>query len=120
MGTTTFYLKHNDFGKPLNRMTKKEIERLSKVSPYDKEPYYLGWKVPFELHNGNVYVLIFWQGKLMKMEDAPKTLNKKYYDRHRGKTLKEYEWTLLKKIIQRKIEYLDKNFKKEIRKRKFN
>lgn len=52
----------------------------------------------------------------MKLEDAPKELKNKYYDRYRGKTRKEYEWTLLKKMIQWEIEYLDESFKKEIRK----
>lgn len=118
MGTTTFYLKHNDFGRPLNKMTKGETEKLSKISPYDKEPHYLGWKIPLELHNGNVYVLIFWKGKLMKLEDAPKQLNQKYYNKYKCKHLKEYEWTLLKKMIIKEIEYLDRNFKKEIRKKK--
>jgi hypothetical protein len=54
----------------------------------------------------------------MKLEDAPKALNKKYYDKYSGKTLREYEWTLLKKLIINETEYLDKKFKKEIRKTK--
>jgi len=76
-----------------------------------------GWYVPFELHNGNIYALIFWRGRLMKLEEAPKALNKKYYNRYRGKTLKEYEWTLLKKYLQNQITCLDKEFKKGIRKK---
>ena len=54
----------------------------------------------------------------MKIEDAPKTLNKKYYDRYRGKTLREYEWTLLKNLILNQVKYLDKTFKKELRKKR--
>ncbi len=53
----------------------------------------------------------------MKLEEAPKALNKKYYNRYRGKTLKEYEWTLLKKYLQNQITCLDKEFKKGIRKK---
>ena len=117
MGTTTFYLKHNDFGMSLNRMTKQELDKLNKITPYDKEPYYLGWSVPLELHNGNVYVLVFWKGKLMKLEEAPKILNKKYYDKYGGKTLREYEWTLLKNLMLREVNYLDKEFKKKLRKK---
>ena len=72
MGTTTFYLRHNDFGRPLNRMTKKELEKLDKMSPYSKDNSCLGWRVPLELHNGNVDVLVWWKGKLMKLQ--PKSL----------------------------------------------
>ena len=112
MGTTTFFLRLNDCGKPLQKMSKKELEELNKLTPYDDKPYKGGWLVPLELHNGNVYALVFWKGKLMKIEDAPKVLNKKYYDKYRGKKLKEYEWTILKKHLLAEIECLDKEFKK--------
>lgn len=59
MGTTTFFLRHNDLTKPLNKMGKKELEKLSNFSPYVKTPNYAGWQVPLELHNGNVYLLVF-------------------------------------------------------------
>ncbi len=99
-------------------MSKEELEVFSKLSPYGKDNSYLGWTVPFELHNGNVYVLIFWKGNIMKLEDAPQRLNKKYYDRYKGKQRQEYEWTILKKYLLREIEYLDTKFKKELRKKK--
>lgn len=118
MGTTTFYLRKNDFAKRFESMTKKELKCLGNLSPYGEGPYYMGWDVPFELHNGNVYVLVFWKGRLMKLEDAPDKLNKKYYSTYRGKTLKEYEWTLLKRMMLSNIEYLDKEFKKKIRRNK--
>jgi len=118
MGTTTFYLRHNDIGRKLSNLKKKELKILDDLSPYKENHYAFGWEVPLELHNGNVYILIFWQGKLMKIEDAPKTLNKKYYDRYRGKTLREYEWTLLKNLILNQVKYLDKTFKKELRKKR--
>lgn len=118
MGTTTFYLKNNDFGIPLNRMKKKEIDKLSKISPYGNGSFYLGWRVPFELHNGNIYILVFWKGKLIKLEEAPKTLNKKYYNKYSGKVMRLYEWTLLKKLIINMIDHLDKNFKRELKKKK--
>ena len=51
--------------------------------------------MPFELHKGNVYPLVFWKGNLMKLEDAPKVLNKKYYSKYRGKEVNEYEWIVL-------------------------
>lgn len=99
-------------------MSKEELEILSKLSPYGKDNSSLGWTVPFELHNGNVYILVFWKGAIMKLEDAPKRLNRKYYDKYKGKTRPEYEWTILKKFMLREIEYLDKNFKKELRKKR--
>ena len=118
MGTTTFFLRHNDLGKPLNKMGKKELEKLNNLSPYDDMPYYAGWRVPLELHNGNVYVLLFWQGRLMKIEEVPKVLNKKYYSKHRCKEVNEYEWTVLKKYMLAEIQMLDKEFKKSLRKNK--
>ncbi len=118
MGTTTFFLKNNDLGKPLNKMGKEELEKLNNLSPYIEAPYYSGWQVPLELHNGNVYILVFWKGRLMKIEEAPKILNKKYYSRHHCKEVNEYEWTVLKKYILAEIQRLDKQFKKSLRKNK--
>jgi hypothetical protein len=118
MGTTTFFLRHNDLGKPLNKMDKKELEKLDSLSPYGETQHYAGWSVPFELHNGNVYVLVFWKGRLMKIEDAPKTLNKKYYSKHSSKEVNEYEWTVLKEYMLAEIQRLDKEFKKSLRKNK--
>ena len=31
MGTTTFFLRHNDLGKPLNKMGKKELEKTISI-----------------------------------------------------------------------------------------
>ncbi len=118
MGTTTFYLRHNDLKTNLARLKKGDLRELDKLSPYGKENSAFGWKVPMELHNGNVYLLVFWKGRLMKLEDAPKFLNNKYYDKYRGKAIKEYEWTLLKKYALASLESLDKEFKKELRKEK--
>lgn len=118
MGTTTFYLRRNDYGAKLSKLKKKELKILDELSPYKESNHAFGWDVPFELHNGNVYILILWQGKLMKLEEAPKILNKKYYSRYKGKTLREYEWTLLKNLVLREVSYLDKNFKKELRRKK--
>lgn len=118
MGTTTFFLRHNDLGKPLSKMGKKELKKLDSLSPYGETQYHAGWSVPFELHNGNVYALVFWKGRLMKIEDAPKALNKKYYSKYRGKEVNEYEWTVLRKYILAEIQWLDKEFKKSLRKNK--
>ncbi len=112
MGTTTFYLRYNDFGKRLASMKKEELGKLDSLSPYEQDNHAFGWHVPLELHNGNIYLLVFWKGRLMKLDEAPRQLNKKYYDMYRGKTLREYEWTLLKKLIISQVEYLDKEFKK--------
>lgn len=118
MGTTTFYLRHNDLGARLSGMKKKELKILDKLSPYKKEHYAFGWRVPLELHNGNVYFLVFWKGRLMRLEEASKILNNKYYNKYTGKTLNIYEWTLLKKLALNEINSLDKEFKKLIRKKK--
>lgn len=118
MGTTTFYLRYNDFGSKLSKLKKKELEILDNLSPYKEDNHAFGWRVPLELHNGNVYVLVFLKGRLMKLEDAPKILRNKYYDKYQGKTLKEYEWTLLRKMITNEVNCLNKNFKKELKKKK--
>ncbi|MBI4453257.1 hypothetical protein HY636_01305 [Candidatus Woesearchaeota archaeon] len=120
MGTTTFYLRHNDLGVRLNGLKKKELEQIDKLSPYSIDNKFLGWCVPLELHNGNVCTLIFWKGRLMKLEDAPHILNKRYWDKYGGKTHNLYEWTLLKRLILNEVEYLDKKFKKELRKKSIN
>lgn len=118
MGTTTFFLRHNDLSKPFSKMDKKALDKLDSLSPYGDVQHHAGWHVPCELHNGNTHALVFWKGTLMQIEDAPKILNKKYYDRYRGKKLNEYEWTILKKYLLAKIGYLDREFKKALRKSK--
>jgi len=118
MGTTTFFLRHNDLGKPLNKMGKEELENLNNISPYAETTHHAGWHVPLELHNGNVYVLVFWKGRLMKLEEAPKALRKKYYSKHLGKEVNEYEWTVLKKYMLAEMQRFDKEFKKSLRKNK--
>lgn len=118
MGTTTFYLKNNDLGRNLHNMSKEELEQFDKINPYSKDPYFKGWKVAVELHNGNIYPLIFWKGRFMKLEDALANLNKKYYDKYTGKNRKEYEWTLLKNLLLSEIERLDEEFKASLRKKK--
>jgi len=119
VGTTTFFLRFNDLHRDLNDMTKEELKELNKMGPYGKYKDWgiHGWRSPMELHNGNVYLLVFWKGRLMQLEDAPKLLNKKYYHKYSGKTLKEYEWTILKKYISNSVEYLDKEFKKGLRRK---
>lgn len=118
MGTTTFYLKHNDLGLSLNRMSRKDLEALSKLHPFGEDNHYGGWTVPLELHNGNIYLLVFWKGRLLRIDDTPKILNKKYYNKQSGKVLREYEWTRLRRIILDEIAYLDKEFKKGLRRKK--
>ena len=66
----------------------------------------------------NIYFLVFWKGRLMKLNNAPTILNHKYYDKYSGKALKEYEWTLLRKMILNEVENLDQEFKKSLRRRK--
>lgn len=117
MGTTTIYTRHNDLKFPLDKMTKKELKELSQLSPYKEKNRFKGWEAPLELHNGNIHVLVWWRGRLMRLEEAPEKLAEKYYSRFKGKKLNEYEWTLLKRFVQREINSLDKEFKKHIRKK---
>jgi|GEM_PF-564248 len=116
MGMTTFFLRLNDCAKPLHRMGKKELKKLDSFSSCGEAQHHAGWHVPFELHNGNVYALVLWKGRLMKIEDAPKVLNRKYYDKYRGKEINEYEWTVLRKYIFAELQRLDKEFKKSLQK----
>ena len=118
MGTTTFYLRHNDLRRRLKDMSKEELNKFDSLSPYKEDNSLYGWNVPMELHNGNVYFLVFWKGRLLKLNDAPKTLDRKYYDKYTGKTRKEYQWTILKGALLNEINYLDKEFKKSLRKKR--
>ncbi len=121
MGTSTIYKKMNDIAIPLSKINKRELKKIDNLSPYSKEKETIsGWSCPMELHNGNVNILVWWRGRLMRLEDSPGQLNNKYYNRYSGKTLREYEWTILRRMILREVEYLDKNFKKEIRRNKNN
>jgi len=107
----------NDLGMNFKNMTKKDLRELEKLSPYGEEKWYRGWSCPMELHNGNTYVLIFWKGRLMRLEQAPKFLDKKYFNKYTGKHVREYEWTLLKKLLINEVDSLDKEFKKSLRKK---
>lgn len=118
MGTSTIYVRHNDIKGRLSKMAKEELDKLDDLSPYGEGNPISGWFAKLELHNGNVYPLVFWKGRLMKLEDAPSKLDKKYYSRLSGKTLNEYEWTVLKRFLLAEVERLDKEFKKLLRKKK--
>lgn len=101
-------------------MTKEELDKLDNLSPYKKDNSAFGWFVPFELHNGNIYPLIFWKGRLIRLDEAPNRLDKKYYNILTGKTTKEYEWTVLKKFLLNEIKRLDKEFKKSLGNKQIN
>ena len=116
MGTSTIFRRYNDLKTNLSTLSKKELKRIDNLSPWGVDNRgFKGWEVLMELHNRSFYPLIFWHGRLFRLEDAPKELSKKYWDKYTGKTRKEYEWTLLKKFLLGQIEYLDKEFKKHIR-----
>ena len=116
MGTTTIYLRHNDIGRKLSGLTKEELNFIDELSPY-KEDSASGWYAPLELHNGNIYPLIFWKGRLMRLEKAPSNLKRKCYNRFTGKYINKYEWTALKDFLIAEINSLDKDFKKSLRNR---
>ncbi len=116
MGTTTFFLRHNDLRRRLSDMTKEELQHMDELSPYKENNSVWEWRAAMELHNGNVHPLIFWKGSLMRLDEAPNRLNKKYYNKYTGKTLKEYEWTVLRRFLLSELHHLDKEFKKMVRK----
>lgn len=118
MGTTTFFLRYNDFGAKLGSLSPKDLEKIDSLSPYRENKDYRGWRTPVELHNGNVEILVWWKGRLMRLRDAPKALSNKFYDKYKGKTVQAYEWTLLKKLALNEIKRLDKEFKKMVRTKK--
>ena len=118
MGTTTFYLRHNDLRRKLSKMNKKDLDKIDNLSPYKEDSFAFEWSTPLELHNRDIYPLVFWKGRLMRLEDAPNKLNKKYYNRLNGKYINEYEWTVLKRFLLYKITRLDKEFKKSLRNKK--
>jgi hypothetical protein len=119
MGTSTIFRRWNDLRTNLSTLSKKELRQIDNLSPWGKnDKNFKSWEILMELHNGNIYPLIFWKGRLMKLEEAPKELSRKYWDKYTGKTRKEYEWTLLKRFLLNQIEYLDKEFKKQTRKSK--
>ena len=116
MGTSTLFRRYNDLKTDLSTLSKKQLKDIDNLSPWgDKEKSVLGWDVLMELHNSCFYPLVFWGGRLLKLEDAPKALAKKGYDKYKGKETNKYEWTFLKKFLIYEIERLDKEFKKHIR-----
>jgi hypothetical protein len=119
MGTTTFFLRHNDMGLGFKNMKKADLKELDELSPWggDKS-HYRGWRVEMELHNGNIDLLVWWKGRLMRLEDAPRLLDDKFYNKYTGKRENIYEWTLLKRSIERDLDCLDKEFKRHIRKKR--
>lgn len=118
MGTTTVFLRHNDCARSLCEMNQEELAQLDELSPYAEKTSYAGWKAPVTVHNSNVSILIFWQGRLMTIDEAAHVLDKKYFDRYAGKERKKYEWTVLKRYMLAKIGWLDKQFQASIRKKK--
>ncbi|MBI5036441.1 hypothetical protein HZC09_03785 [Candidatus Micrarchaeota archaeon] len=73
MGTSTIFRRHNDLYQALSGMSKGQLASLDKASPWRAEQDLpSGWSAPLELHNGNVHVLVWWYGRLMRLEDAPK------------------------------------------------
>jgi len=119
MGTSTIFRRLNDLGGRLASMSKEELEKIDSLSPWKQEIESVrGWNAPLELHNGNAHILVWWYGRLMRIEDAPKQLSRKYYHKYSGKTLNVYEWTVLRKYCQNLLKQLDKEFKRLKRKSK--
>jgi hypothetical protein len=114
MGTSTIFKRFNDLHLDLARMSKKDLKKIDRLSPWAEEKEYVhGWSAEMELHNGNFYPLIWWYGRLMHLKDAPKLLNKKYYNKYTGKYSRYSEWSLLKSYLEHELEWLDKEYKRE-------
>ncbi len=119
MGTSTIFRRLNDLGGKLSTMSKEELEKIDNLSPWNGEKESVrGWNVLMEPHNGNFYPLIWWYGRLMRLEDAPQLLAKKHYNKYTGKYSPSSEWTLLKKYLEYELKKLDKEYKKLRRKSK--
>ena len=96
-------------------MTKEELSTMDNLYRKDNS-YAFGWNAPLEIHNGNVYILIWWKGRLMRLDQSPEKLNKKYYDKYAGKTRKEYEWTILKGALLNELKMIDDKFRNSLKK----
>ncbi|MBI5046995.1 hypothetical protein HZC07_04685 [Candidatus Micrarchaeota archaeon] len=114
MGTSTIFRRYNDLGRYLASMSKEDLEKIDKLSPWKEEKESVGgWSILMELHNGNMHPLVWWYGRLIHLRDAPKILTKKYYDTYRGKHLQASEWTLFKRYLEGELKALDKEYKRE-------
>ncbi len=113
MGTSTIFRRFNDLHGTLASMSKEDLEKIDKLSPWraEKESVH-GWSILMELHNGNFHPLVWWYGQLFHLRDAPRLLTKKYYNKYTGKYLPASEWTLLKKFLEHELKELDKEYKK--------
>lgn len=112
MGTSTLFRRLNDLRTPLAGMSKADLEKLDKMSPWggaEKERVG-GWSILMELHNGNFHPLIWWYGRLIHLKDAPKMLTGKYYHKYSGKYSRSSEWTLLRKYLEAELKELDKEY----------
>jgi len=118
MGTSTIFKRHNDFGSRLAGMSKEELEKLDKVSPWAGEqnlPY--GWTAPLELHNSDIHILLWWKGMLIRLENAPEQeiLHRKFWNRYKGKTENRSEWSIIKIALRYRIEEAERNYRKKHR-----
>lgn len=117
MGTSMIFRWYNDLHQNLAGMSKEDLEKIDKLSPWSKEKESVqGWSILMELHNGNIEPLIWWKGRLLRLRDAPSVLTKKYYSKYDGKYLRSSEWTIFKKYLEGQLMQLDKEFKRLKRK----
>ena len=113
MGTSTLFKRYNDLGGRLAGMSNEDLARIDDLSPWEgKKEIVRGWSAELELHNGNFTPLIWWYGRLMRLTDAPHLLTGKKYNKYAGKSMREYEWTVAKRMILQELEMLDKEFKR--------
>ncbi len=118
MGTSMIFRRHNDYGARLADMSKEDLEKLDKASPYSKnQDLPAGWSLPLELHNSDIHILVWWHGMLMRFEKAPEQelLHRKFWNRYRGKIENRSEWTIVLRILRYCLHVAERNYRKKHR-----
>lgn len=117
MGTSTIFQRFNDFGRRLAGMTKKELEAIDTMSAYASEEQKQenlpgGWNCPLELHNRNIEVLLWYEGRLMRLHEAPPRLLDFFYNSWKGKTEKRTKWSVARRMLKMDIERAEEAFRR--------
>lgn len=98
----------------LAEMPREELKKIDEMSPWGEklEERVGGWSILMELHNGNIHPLIWWYGRLLRLEDAPKMLTGKHYNKYVGKDMRASSWALLRRYLEYELKRLDKEYRR--------